>query len=130
MKIKKSKNEKLVKLAREFRPWDYGFNLEIEREMFKKMYKYFSSDKPVTDKVVAKYIKLAINLLTIIMEDDRSVQFRNNEWIGTKYINIRNSKRFVNFEVNGPIREDYLRIEKAWHLYNKLRFYKMRVMWD
>lgn len=130
MKIKKSKNEKLVKLAKEFRPWDYGFNLEIEREMFKKMYKYFSSDKPVTDKVVAKYIKLAINLLTIIMEDDRSAQFRNNEWIGTKYINTRNSKRFVNFEVNCPIREDYLRIEKAWHLYNKLRFYKMRVMWD
>lgn len=37
MKLRKNKNKKLIKSAMEFQPWDFGFNLEIEREMLNIM---------------------------------------------------------------------------------------------
>ena len=47
MKLRKNKNKKLIKSAMKFQPWDFGFNLEIEREMLNRMYEFYSSDKPV-----------------------------------------------------------------------------------
>ena len=63
MRLRKSK--KLVELAKKFQPWDYGFNLEIEREMLNRMYKFFSSNKPAVmgSERAAREIKLAIKLL-------------------------------------------------------------------
>lgn len=133
--MKKNKNKKLIKLADKFFPWDFGFNLEIEREMFNRMYKYFSSGESVTvkDEDIARYAKLAVNLLDIINEVDSSLIFNNGIWSNTKYINVRNVKRFIkgkDSEDITPLIKDFLRVEKAWYLYNKLRFDRMRDMWD
>lgn len=40
--MKRNKNKKLIKLASRFQPWDFRFNLEIEKAMFKRMYEFFS----------------------------------------------------------------------------------------
>lgn len=133
--MRKSKNKKLIKLASKFQPWDYGFNLEIEQEMFRSMAEYFSSDKPMindSDKV-ARYAKLAVNLLEIITEQDSAIELTETcSWVLVKYVNIRNAKRFINEDLISdlPIIKEEIRIQKAWYLYNKLRFQNMRKMWD
>lgn len=131
--MKKSKNKKLLKLATNYQPWDYGFNLEIEQEMFKKMYEYFKSDKPrvIDSSNIAKYALLATKLIDIIEENDSAINYYKGDFRIHKYINCKNCNRFVGYEIkNSPIRLNALRIEKAWYLYNKLRFNIMRKMWD
>ena len=131
------KKNKLTKLAEKFQPWDFGFNLEIEREMLNGMYKFFSSNKPTTmgSERAAREIKLAIKLLEIIMEEDSAVSWTEigpiHGWKLNKYVNVRNASRFWNFlELEEPTIRDYLRQMKAWYLYNKLRLYRMRTWWD
>ena len=135
MKLRKSK--KLVKLAEKFQPWDFGFNLEIEREMLNRMYEFYSSDKPVAvgSERVAREVKLAIKLLGIIMEEDSAVSWTEigniHGWKLNKYVNVRNASRFWHFlELEEPTIRDYLRQMKAWYLYNKLRLYRMRTWWE
>ena len=137
MKLRKSKNRKLTKLAVKFQPWDFGFNLEVEREMLNKMYEFYSSDKPVAmgSERVAKEVKLAVKLLGIIMEEDKAVSWGGlsnpNNWTLVKYVNIKNADRFGNFfKLEEPIMRDHLRQAKAWYLYNKLRLYRMQTWWD
>ena len=137
MKLRKNKNKKLIKLAMKFQPWDFGFNLEIEKEMLNRMYEFYSSDKPVAvgSERVAREVKLAIKLLGIIMEEDSAISWRGlgnpNKWTMVKYVNIKNANRFgISFELNSPILKDYLRKTKAWYLYNKLRLYKMQTWWE
>ena len=132
MKLRKSKNKKLVKLATEFQPWDFGFNLEIELEMLVRMYSFYSSDKPVAvgSEIIAKEINLAINLLKIIIEEDNAVVW-SSKYILTKYVNIKNAKRFGNIpNLDEPLMKECLRRSKAWYLYNKLRLYRMQSWWD
>lgn len=122
-----------IKLARKFQPWDFGFNLEIEREMLNRMYKFYSSDKPVAvgSERVAREVKLAIKLLGIIMEEDSAVSWAEigniHGWKLNKYINTRNANRFGTFfDLEEPLMKDNLRQAKAWYLYNKLRLYRMQ----
>lgn len=126
-----SKN--LTKKAHKFQPWDYGFNLELEQEMLRDMYAFWSSDKPVVvgAERVAREINLAINLLDIILENDNSYDFLADKPL--KYVNIRNSLRFITFNSLGDndfVFKEIVRQEKAWYLYNKLRYYRMRTWWD
>lgn len=137
MKLRKNKNKKLIKSAMKFQPWDFGFNLEIEREMLNRMYEFYSSDKPVAveSERVAREVKLAIKLLGIIMEEDSAVSWGGlgnpNKWTLVKYVNIKNASRFGTFpELEEPIMRAYLRQTKAWYLYNKLRLYRMHTWWD
>lgn len=137
MKLRKNKNKKLIKSAMKFQPWDFGFNLEIEREMLNRMYEFYSSDKPVAveSERVAREVKLAIKLLGIIMEEDSAVSWGGlgnpNKWTLVKYVNIKNASRFGTFpELEEPIMRAYLRQAKAWYLYNKLRLYRMHTWWD
>lgn len=137
MKLRKNKNKKLIKLAMKFQPWDFGFNLEAEREMLSKMYKFYSSYKPVAEgsERVAREVSIAIKLLDIVLENDHAVSISgtNGDYAYnlTKYVNIRNAKRFgriPNLEKN--MMKDHLRQIKAWYLYNKLRLYRMQTWWD
>ena len=137
MKLRKSKNKKLIKSAMKFQPWDFGFNLEIEREMLNRMYEFYSSDKPVAvgSERVAREVKLAIKLLGIIMEEDSAVSWTEigniHGWKLNKYVNIRNASRFGTFpKLEEPIMKNYLRQTKAWYLYSKLRLYRMHTWWD
>lgn len=55
-----------------------------------------------------------------------------------RYVNIKNASRFnpkwISSHFYGPdtgaLMKDHLRVEKAWHLYHKLRQYKLRTWWD
>lgn len=138
MKLRNSKNKEIVKLATKYQPWDYGFNIDIEKAMLKKMYLFFSSDKPrsVGSERVAKEINLALKLLDIILEKDDACVFnlqkgyKDAKYYLVKYINSRNYNRFVKFEPKNPLLLNELRKEKAWFLYNKLRLYRMQSWWD
>lgn len=126
-----SKN--LIKKAHKFQPWDYGFNLELEQEMLRDMYAFWSSDKPISvgSERVAREINLAINLLDIILENNHSYDVFTDKSL--KYVNIRNSLRFTPLKGlcgNDLVFKDIVRQEKAWYLYNKLRYYRMRTWWD
>ena len=137
MKLRKTKNKKLIKLSSKFQPWDFGFNLEIEREMLNRMYEFYSSNKPVAigSERVAREVKLAIKLLGIIMEEDSAVSWTEIAniygWKLNKYVNIRNASRFgISLKLRESTMRDYLRQAKAWYLYNKLRLYRMQTWWD
>ena len=54
------------------------------------------------------------------------------------YVNVRNASRFVKFDFKNPNMDDSseishkesLRLNKAWHLYNLIRTYRMFEWWD
>lgn len=117
----------------EFEPFDYGSMLEAERDMLRDMYDYFSSDKAmIADaKVSAKEIKLAIKLLNIILGYDESYYQKNGRRHLTVYSNLGNASRFdVNLVGDKIFLSQFVREEKAWLLYNRLRHEKMRKWWE
>lgn len=133
--MKKPKKRKLIQATLSFEDWDYMFNLRVEQEMYKSMYRFYScnkENKPMSSnyKEIAKDLKLAIDLLDIIV-DNASIY--KDEIL--YYVNTKNAYRFVKYKI--PENESYkklvlwdLRQQKAWHLYNKLRLYKMNTWWD
>lgn len=132
--ILKLKKEELTRVHQfEFEPFDYGFMLEAERDMLRDMYDYFSSDEAmIADaKECAKEIKLAINLLNIILGYDNSYYQKNGLWHLDVYSNIRNANRFGIEMINDEtLLGQLVREEKAWLLYNRLRHEKMKKWWE
>lgn len=54
-----------------------------------------------------------------------------HKYIMPIYVNTKNSKRFwEGFIKNSELNKDYLRIEKAWYLYNKIKKEHLRDWWD
>lgn len=132
MKLRKNKNKKLIKEAMKFHPFDYGFVLSLEKQALIRMYEYFKVSRIAEgNEVIEKNLKLALRLLDIVLEIDSSY---NSEGFVDRHINIKNWKRFwskaADLDLSKPILQDYLRREKAWYLYNKLRFERMRNWWD
>lgn len=128
--------------------WDYAYLLELEQYKFKRMAKYFAKSQLVVgweDQV--KTCNLLVSLLDIILEKDAPYNHWLHESYGKinpetgkhdikkfpRYINVKNAKRFSHNYKDSPIKESlksYLRQNKAWYLYNKLRYYKMLRLWD
>lgn len=132
MKLRKNKNKRLIKEAMKFYPFDYGFVLSLEKQALIRMYEYFKVSRIAEgNEVIEKNLKLALRLLDIVLEIDSSY---NSEGFVDRHINIKNWKRFwpkaADLDLSKPILQDYLRREKAWYLYNKLRFERMRNWWD
>lgn len=97
---------------------------------------------------------LALRLLDIIEENgeaellcDEPFKFKDNgylalnpdaKWKMERYVNTKNASRFnpkwtsAHFDDpdTGALMKDLLRVEKAWHLYHKVRQYKFRTWWD
>lgn len=117
----------------EFEPFDYGFMLEAERDMLRDMYDYFSSNEAmIADaKECAKEIKLAINLLNIILGYDESYYQKGGQRHLTVYSNLENASRFNLSRIGDEIfLSQLIREEKAWLLYNRIRHEKMRKWWE
>lgn len=134
MKLRKCKCKNVVKAALNFRPWDYGYILDIEKESFKRLKKGMVSH--VGSERDAERIQLAVNLLSIINEEDKKYDYIRDKML--VHVNKKNFKRFF-IEREYPISESFynseifkynLRQEKAWYLYNKLRLYHMREWWS
>ncbi|MGL4373515.1 MAG: hypothetical protein ACRCS6_07010 [Turicibacter sp.] len=124
---------KIIKAIGE--PWDWGYMLDLERAKLETMLRYHEKSQLVMDwKIMVRDIKLAINLIDLIKDDGIS----QTVWIGNKLVdnnavNRRNAKRFLNESMinsDYPFRNGTLKTEKAWHLYHKLRLYRMRNWWD
>lgn len=153
MKRRKNKNKQLLRLSGKFKPWDFGYMLEIEKQMLKQMQEYHSnSNITVDNSEIARQIKWAIKLLNIadetdsawrssgsLFEDNNGVVGRNPKyktWL-TTYINTKNWKRFITFsdklhepDWNNIHLQDHLRQMKAWYLYNRLRYLHCFWWWD
>lgn len=122
------------RLFRSDKDFDFGFLLILEKRKLQNMLKYFSSDKVyVNTTTIVRDIKLAIKCLEIYNDDDY-LQFKVVNPYYTGYVNLGNSKRFIenidNINEGNTIRKHIIREEKAWHLYNLIREYKMRTWWD
>lgn len=124
--------------AARFRPWDYGFVLALEKACFGNMIPYFGKHGHlVNSDMTVRDLKLAVRLIDIITGDDSAYEadFSNAKTCLsklTKHVNARNRKRFVPYwpEKVSPAVLDGLRQQKAFHLYHKLRYYRMRKWWD
>lgn len=134
MKLRKNKNKRLIKEAMKFYPFDYSFVLSLEKQALIRMYEYFKVSRIAEgNEVVEKDLKLALKLLDIVLEIDSVYNSRAEGFI-YRHINIKNWKRFcpkaVRINLDSLIFKDYLRREKAWYLYNKFRFERMRTWYD
>lgn len=133
MKLRNNKYRNIIRAANKFRPFDFGFLLEIEEQALIYMQDYFRTSKiAVGNERNAELISLAIKLLRIATEQDSSLNISGlNEYEYLKYVNIKNAKRYNQFFTSwGPFELESLRIEKAWRLYNRIRNQYMREWWD
>lgn len=119
---------KSIKKAFErYRWWDYGYMLEFEKAIWADWLDKYSK-KELTHALDeysdrrAAIAKLALKLLEIF-------EYEISE--SNIYINTKNAKRFLRlFDSNNILNITELRCEKAWYLYNLLRYYKLQEMWD
>lgn len=136
LKLFKKRKDAVINSALRFEPFDFGFLLEMERQSLIQMRDYFKvSNISEDDYKVYTQIRLAVQLLNIVLEEDSAYHYNNGESFVDIYINPRNSYRFMNAVSsdvikNNPVLLDDLRIQKAWFLYNKLRFYSMQGWWN
>lgn len=136
---------KYIKLAYNDWDWDYCYMLILEKAKFEDVANYFTkSNIAEEDWAVARDAKICIKLIDIISGKDSSYDIKYNQKdfdvIITKYVNIKNIKRFdesnyfssaykTNVDIRYLIKDD-LRIKKAWNLYCKIREYNMRDWWN
>ena len=116
----------IKKAFEKYRWWDYGYMLDFEKAIWKDWLDKYTK-KELTRALDeysdrrANIARLALKLLLIFEYPYQKT-----------YINISNASRFINYEFN-PLLDIHLwdlREQKAWHLYNLLREYKLQEMWD
>lgn len=115
-----------------FQPYDYMSLVDIEREGLKSMLRYFKSIDTFDN--IHRYvteIKTCIDLLDIVIAGQNSYDYNieSDTCITDVYVNTRNANRFIKnytYNFNKPIMKIWLRAEKAWYLYNKIRTERMR----
>jgi len=119
----------IKKAFEKYRWWDFGYMLRFEKAIWKDWLDKYTKKEfthaldEYSDRRAA-IAKLALKLLEIY-EDTVSEE--------NVYVNTRNVKRFINinyFDPGNVYHVSVLRCEKAWHLYNLLRCYKLQEMWD
>ena len=136
---------KYIKLSYNDWDWDYCYMLILEKAKLEDMARYYATcNIAETDWAVARDAKICIKLIDIISGEDSSYDVKYNQKdfdvIITKYVNIKNIKRFdvpnyfssaykTNVDLRYLIKDD-LRIKKAWNLYCKIREYNMRDWWN
>ena len=134
MKLRKNKYKNVIRKANKFRPFDYGYLLELEEKSLEYMRDYFLKSKiAVGNERNAELISLAIKLLRIASEMDSAIVFLydKKEYHINVYVNTSNASRFNHhFTKYGPFELESLRIEKAWKLYHRIREQYMRLWWD
>lgn len=129
----KKKYRKIHRAVNRFRPYDYGFILEIEKKCLEELRDYLGKEGiAVGNDRDAERINTAIKCLGIF--DYPDFDLKGNKIIPRHYINIGNYDRFIPV-VNEDIIQTgafkvSLREQKAWHLYCMIREYFMQQWWD
>lgn len=122
----------IKKAFENYRWWDFGYMLRFEKAIWKDWLDKYTKKEfthaldEYSDRRAA-IAKLALKLLEIYEYTVKA----------NVYVNTRNAKRFINinffnhsFDPSNTYHISELRSEKAWHLYNLLRDYKLQEMWD
>ncbi len=146
-------------VSRRIYDFDYTSILQVERHQLARVRDSISSyQNHLNAKRDIERLNLALRLLDIIEEDGCSeyvgkalefVRRRDNENLYEivqaadsyykipVYVNYKNALRFCNRNLSlfqdskdGALWQSHLRVEKAWHLYHKLRLYFLRTWWD
>lgn len=122
----------IKKAFEKYRWWDFGYMLRFEKAIWKDWLDKYTKKEfthaldEYSDKRAAT-ARLALKLLEIY-------EYTVNVSKENVYVNTRNAKRFINinysFDPGNVYHVSELRCEKAWHLYNLLRCYKLQEMWD
>lgn len=127
-------------------PLDYGFLLSIEQAKIKDMLDYFEKhDKFVGQDIVMRDMRICISLLDIMLEkrqlfhhtgsiyitDDGELKSDNLQHHCDVYVNLKNINRFVDEELTDFYTKfpDELYIQKARHLYYKIRYERDQHWW-
>lgn len=109
------------------RPWDYVYLLELEKQKLRQMLNYHKKYQRFEGvEFVIRDIALCVKLLDICIKEDIEP---------VEYINIRNASRFwaLFLELPPSIQEEqkfWIRVEKAWALYNQIRYRNIWKWWD
>ncbi len=146
-------------VSRRIYDFDYSSILEVERHQISRVrdsiehfHNHLNAERDI------ERLNLALRLLDIIEEDGCSeyvgkefefVRRKDNEklfeivedpdsyYTIPVYVNYKNAFRFSNMDPSnytypkkGALWLSQLRVEKAWHIYHKLRLYFMRSWWD
>lgn len=103
------------------------------------MYDFYTGiEDPIhCTKRIIRYLKIALKLLDIVLEIDTSVHCNflvpeSKRYVSLKYVNSRNWHRFFpkdNINKDSILIKDELRKEKAWYLYNLIRYRELRHWW-
>lgn len=133
--------------------FDYTSTLAVERHQIMRVrdsithyHNHLNADRDI------ERLNLALRLLDIIEEDccaeyhgiEMEFNYYGTIWMDNKgyytmplYVNIRNARRFSGMDPcyytapkTGDLYKSHLRVEKAWHIYHRLRLYFMRSWWD
>lgn len=135
--------------------FDYSSILSVERHQIKRVRDSINHYRNhVNWEQDVASMDLALRLLDLIEENgeaellcDEPCKFKDNgylvlnpdaKWKMERYVNTKNASRFnpkwtsAHFDDpnTGALMKDLLRVEKAWHLYHKVRQYKFRTWWD
>lgn len=123
----------------DFEPYDYGYMLDNERQMLRKMYDYFYESSIQDYSWILGKLETTINLLNIILDYDDPLSYleepeeciiNHRNWVINVYVNARNSRRFINEESTNVVLLYDLRKQKAWLLYHKMRYYYLQQIWE
>lgn len=115
-----------------FRPFDYGFLLNVDKIAMLEMRDYFEkSNIAEGNDDNARYLRLAVNLLRQM--DKTSEYYRHELKVGKPilYINTRNAPNGTVWSRNHDrvFQYDWYE-EKCWRLYHRILKEKMREWWD
>lgn len=147
------------KVSRSIYDFDYSSILAVERHQIKRVrdsivhyHNHLNADRDI------ERLNLALSLLDIIEEDgccerigkplnfveckDKEDLYEleddpNSYYVVSVCVNHRNALRYSKRNLasyadpkTGAMWQSHLRVEKAWHIYHRLRLYFMRSWWD
>lgn len=102
--------------------FDWAFMLDVEKEKLTQCIKFFTDNGcHINNSRIISKMQLAVRLLDIAR--DENLDFKG-------YVNTKNINRFISIDKYDIDILPTLRTEKAWYLYNKLRYYYMKEWWD
>ena len=140
------------------KPWDYGYLLKLEQYKIREMCEYIKKYHHLSNwEFVVRDMQICDRLISIVLEEDKhykgwlDANYGEGKWCYNKEkvkyvrfrikVNTKNSKRFfplANFNDPTVLQNSHLedsakislRQQKALHLYNKIRAYRMQSWWD
>lgn len=138
------------KILRKVYDFDYSSILIVEKYQIKRVRDSIIKYQHHVDwKQDVRWMNIAIKLLEIVEENGCAVtgqtievndilKIHHIDYQLPVYVNVRNASRFINkYAISkleepkiGVLIKDNLRIEKAWYLYNKIRYNHLRDWWD